>query len=387
MIQLGNIRVLGAGITAHTTALMLSKQGWRIHLSRSSQPQHVTIARDIRAYAISHRSRATLRACGVWPADDQAPWITPVTQMRVFGDANGQLFLDPPHNDQTGLGEPVAWMVDVPALEDALLQAVHASSGIQTESPDSTDPKLTPDLTVVCEGQTSVHRSSGRFDRHKVTYPHRAIAARVEATISHAGVAQQWFDGDRILALLPIGGVAGRELAVVWSVPAEEQQQWLAAASDAGNAALAARLTAQSRGNLGDLRITEGPVGFPLSVGQADRWFEGQTVLVGDAAHTIHPLAGQGLNLGLADVQTLTDCLATRQRWEPASAARIMRRYERQRRADTHALQWVTHGLFHLFTHDLAKQSPLGWLRNMGLSAFNALPPLKRWVQQQAMGN
>jgi 2-polyprenyl-6-methoxyphenol hydroxylase-like FAD-dependent oxidoreductase len=109
--------------------------------------------------------------------------------------------------------------------------------------------------------------------------------------------------------------------------------------------------------------------------------------LVGDAAHTIHPLAGQGLNLGLADVQTLADCLATRQRWEAASAPRLMRRYERQRRADTQALQWATHGLFHLFTNDLTRQTPMAWLRNTGLSAFNALPSLKRWAQQQAMGN
>ncbi|MEK9688425.1 MAG: FAD-dependent monooxygenase [Burkholderiaceae bacterium] len=387
MIQAGNIRVLGAGITAHATALLLSQQGWRVQLSAPPQRHHDASVRDIRAYAINHRSRATLSACGVWPAHDQAPWITPVRQMRVFGDTTGQLFLDPPSINPPQLTEPhdpVAWMVEVPALEDALLEACQSSDGIATDGVDSTRSTITPDLTVVCEGQTSTHEG---FERHKITYPHRAIAARVRASLPHEGVAQQWFDGERILALLPIGGATGSDLAVVWSVPTAEQQHWLANTSETGTVPLAAELTAQSRNTLGTLRMTAGPVGFPLSVGQVNRWFEGQTVLVGDAAHTIHPLAGQGLNLGLADVQTLADCLATRQRWEAASAPRLMRRYERQRRADTQALQWATHGLFHLFTNDLTRQTPMAWLRNTGLSAFNALPSLKRWAQQQAMGN
>src|SRR6056300_1127344 len=112
MIQAGNIRVLGAGITAHATALLLSQQGWRVQLSAAPQRQHDASVRDIRAYAINHRSRATLSACGVWPAHDQAQWITPVSQMRVFGDTTGQLFLDPPSVNPpqlTELHDPVAW--------------------------------------------------------------------------------------------------------------------------------------------------------------------------------------------------------------------------------------------------------------------------------------
>ena len=141
MIQAGNIRVLGAGITAHATALLLSQQGWRVQLSAPPQRHHDASVRDIRAYAINHRSRATLSACGVWPAHDQATWITPVRQMRVFGDTTGKLFLDPPSINPPQLTEPrdpVAWMVEVPALEDALLEACQSSDGIATDGVDST---------------------------------------------------------------------------------------------------------------------------------------------------------------------------------------------------------------------------------------------------------
>ena len=121
MNQLGNIRVFGTGITAHVTALLLANQGWRVHASAPRRLLEGRSQRDVRAYAINHRSRATLEACGVWPHEEGAPWVTAINQMRVFGDLGGQLTIENPNPDACAKGhtEPVAWMVDVPALEDA----------------------------------------------------------------------------------------------------------------------------------------------------------------------------------------------------------------------------------------------------------------------------
>jgi len=391
MNQLGNIRVFGTGITAHVTALLLANQGWRVHASAPRRLLEGRSQRDVRAYAINHRSRATLEACGVWPHEEGAPWVTSINQMRVFGDLGGQLTIENPNPDTSAKGhtEPVAWMVDVPELEDALREACRKQPLINTTPDEGDTPSHSSafDLTVICEGRSSQQRQRQEIETDSVNYPHKAIAARVIADHPHGGVAQQWFDGERILALLPIGGAQGRSLAVVWSLPASEHRQWSSNTSAENTEQLAMALSTASHHALGQLRVTAGPVGFPLSVSQATRWFEGQTVLVGDAAHTIHPLAGQGLNLGLSDAQTLADCLAIRKRWEPASAPRLMQRYQRLRRADTQTMQWATHSLFHLFTNPLSGQAPIPWVRNAGLSVFNALSPVKHWVQRLGMGN
>ena len=184
-----------------------------------------------------------------------------------------------------------------------------------------------------------------------------------------------------------MGGADGHDLAVVWSLPDAAHQAWLDMETTAQTAALEDQLTQASQGALGHLSLTSGPVAFPLSVGLTTQWIAQQTALAGDAAHTIHPLAGQGLNLGLADVQTLSDCVAARARGESPGASRVLQRYQRRRRAATEPMQWVTHGLFHLFNNPLGRNPAASWLRNAGMSGFNAMGPLKSWVQRVGMGN
>ncbi|UFS56217.1 FAD-dependent monooxygenase [Comamonadaceae bacterium M7527] len=375
MTTTADIAVYGSGITAHTTALLMADMGLRVQVSASPSSQSVA---DIRAYAINHASRSTLTAAGVWPASGEAAWLTPVDHMRVFGDGVGQLLLD-------GQGDqPVAWMLDVAALEALLAQKVSAHPRIDCcaagQAPVGT-------LSVLCEGKHSAWRARLGIDTQPVMYPHRALAARLQLSEPHGGVAQQWFDGDTILALLPVGGASGRELAMVWSMAQTACNDWVAQAhGDDGALALAQAIQQASRHTFKDITLIGRPVAFDLVLSRATQWVRPGVALVGDSAHTIHPLAGLGLNMGLADVQALVNVVAARRRGQSVADMRLLRRYQRARATSTISLQCATHGLFHLFTQPWAKAQPVQGLRNWGMLAVNAATPLKAWIKAQGMG-
>ena len=370
-----DIAVHGSGITAHTTALLMADMGLRVQVSA---PPVAKSAADIRAYAINHASRNTLMAAGIWPASGEAAWLTPVDHMRVFGDGVGQVLLDGQHH------QPVTWMVDVAALEVLLAQKVSTHSRISVCAADC-EPVGT--LSVLCEGKHSAWRAKLGIDTRPVVYPHRALAARLQLPEPHGGVAQQWFDGDSILALLPVGGANGRELAMVWSMAQAACNDWVTQAhSEDGALALAQAIQQASRHSFKDIKLVGSPVAFDLVLSRATQWVQPGVALVGDSAHTIHPLAGLGLNMGLADVQALVNAVAARRKGQSVADMRLLRRYHRARATATSSLQCATHGLFHLFTQPWAKAQPVQGLRNWGMLAVNAATPLKAWIQAQGMG-
>jgi 2-polyprenyl-6-methoxyphenol hydroxylase-like FAD-dependent oxidoreductase len=134
---------------------------------------------------------------------------------------------------------------------------------------------------------------------------------------------------------------------------------------------------------LGDMALMGQPAGWPLELSRAKRWVQPGVALAGDAAHAMHPLAGQGLNVGLGDVAELARVLHEREYWRELGDLKLLRRYERARQADFAAMAWVTDGLFGLFGHD---DSRLQALRRWGLRRFDRLTPLKHWAMRQAMG-
>jgi 2-polyprenyl-6-methoxyphenol hydroxylase-like FAD-dependent oxidoreductase len=135
-------------------------------------------------------------------------------------------------------------------------------------------------------------------------------------------------------------------------------------------------------GAAGTLRLRSERMAWPLGVGRADKMVGPGWALLGDAAHVVHPLSGQGLNLGLADVAALVGVIAQREQWRRLGDERLLRRYERERLAPTWAMRQVTDGLLHLFA---SEQAPLKELRNRGLTLVNHLPPLKRWLVARAL--
>ncbi len=365
-----DVVIRGAGVVGQALALLLAQDRLRVALlagAGASRPD------DVRAYALNTASRDLLRALRAWP-DDVPGAVTPVRGMQVHGDADGMLRFD-----ATELGaEALTWIVDVPALERRLGEAIGFAAGVEraSEAPATR-------LTVVCEGRHSATREALGIEHEVRPYPHKAVAARLRATQPHGGIARQWFADGEVLALLPLGGEGGHELALVWSLPADKADDWLRAEP----AAFAQAVQARCQQALGDLHLLGAPQAWPLQLSRARRWIapgpEGTVVLAGDAAHAVHPLAGQGLNLGLADAAELARVLHAREYWRELDDPKLLRRYERARAADVQAMAWVTDGLFSLF--GLA-DTRVQMLRNRGLSGFDRSGPVKRWFARQAMG-
>ena len=168
-------------------------------------------------------------------------------------------------------------------------------------------------------------------------------------------------------------------MAIVWSVHEQHAPQLLALDAPA----FEAQLEAASHGVLGKLTLASERAAWPLQLAQADRWCGPGWVLAGDAAHTVHPLAGQGLNLGLADAKELASVLHGREYWRGVGDAKLLRRYERARKADVLAMGAATDGLHQLFAQ---QAEPWSTLRNWGMTGFDRSGPLKDWVARQAMG-
>lgn len=376
-----DVVIRGAGIVGQTLALLLARD--RLKVALVGQPRPAGAGPDVRAYALNATARELLRSVRAWPEDgaalapaDGPPAVTPVTAMAVHGDGDGAL-----HFSATEQGtEALTWIVDVPALEQRLAHAVHFQAGITSldEAPAHAA------LTVVCEGKRSRTREELGIDYDVRPYPHKAVAARLRCERPHGGVARQWFQRGEILALLPLGGAQGNSVALVWSVPAEQADGW----TTADPQALAQAVQERCGNALGEMTLESPAQAWPLELSRAQRWIGrhpagGGVALAGDAAHAMHPLAGQGLNVGLADVAELAKVLHAREYWRELGDPRLLRRYERARQADVSAMGWLTDGLFGLFNQP---DSRVQALRNWGLSGVDRLGPLKHWLARQAMG-
>lgn len=370
-----DVAVQGAGVVGQTLALLLARDRLRVALVGTPRS---TDAPDVRAYALNNASRELLRSVRAWPeadASDPRPTpITPVSDMQVWGDDGGELKFSA--SDQGS--EALTWIVDVPALEQRLSDAVGFQGSIERmiETPAAA-------LTVVCEGKRSQTREQLGLAFDVRPYPHKAVAARLRCELPHGGVARQWFAQGEVMALLPLGGAQGNSVALVWSVPAEQADAWL----QSDPTALAQAVQARSANTLGTLHMESPAQAWPLELSRAQRWITrnatGGVALAGDAAHAMHPLAGQGLNVGLADAAELARVLHAREYWRELGDQKLLRRYERARAAEVSAMGWVTDGLFGLFSHE---DSRVQALRNWGLTSFNRSGPVKRWLARQAMG-
>ena len=360
-----DVCIRGAGITGTTLALLLARDRLRVALVR--QPPRADAAPDVRAYALNAASRQLLESVRAWPSGDGA---TPVLAMQVHGDDGGEVTFSAQQQNAPAL----AWIVDVPALERELAEAARYQPLIEV-----VDAPVPAALTVVCEGRASATRAEFGVAFDTTPYGQHGIAARLDCEKPHGGMARQWFSGGEILAFLPLAGGGGNSVAVVWSVHEARTAELVALPADE----FAAQLQSASHGTLGRLTLSSERASWPLQLARADRWTGPGWALAGDAAHTVHPLSGQGLNLGLADAQALARVLHEREYWRSVGDARLLRRYERERKAGVLLMGSATDGLQQLFARDSAAGQAL---RNWGMRGFERSGPLKAWVARQAMG-
>ena len=363
-----DVAISGAGIVGQSLALSLARTGLKVALRRdAARPAG---GDDVRAYALNAASVALLQRLKVWDALP-ARAATPVYDMQVQGDAPGAQIEFSAWEQRVG---ELAWITDAAVLERELGAALRFAPHITL-----TDEMAQAPLVALCEGKASATREALGVDFEQHDYGQRAIAARLTTTRPHQGVARQWFGAPDVLALLPFDTPQPEaSYALVWSLP-EARAQTLLALEELG---FEQALMEASGGAAGELQLASRRASWPLMQARAAAWSGPGWVLLGDAAHVVHPLAGQGLNLGLADVVALTRVIEAREPWRSVGDAKLLRRYARERLAPTWAMGQVTDGLLRLFSHDAPG---LRELRNRGMSLVNRTTPFKRWLTARAL--
>ncbi|MGH6647574.1 FAD-dependent monooxygenase [Aquabacterium sp.] len=378
-----DVCVSGSGAVARCLALALSSNGWRVAWAGTEQgPQDRP--EDIRTYALNSRSVALLDRLRIWPALQSA--ATPVHDMQIRGDGRGHLAFSAWQQCVSEL----AWIVDAAALERLLGEALKFAPHVTVvPTPAEGRPAVDAELLAVCEGKSSATRAALGVDFTQADYGHWGVAARLRSSQPHLGVARQWFRSPDVLALLPFHDPEpGASYGLVWSLPKARAQEVVKLPAAEFEAALRQSLDEVDPGAsavVGALSLASHVAAWPLALAQADRWSGPGWVLLGDAAHQVHPLAGQGLNLGLADVDTLVSTLTESRQiepWRTAGDERLLRRYARRRELPTRAMAGVTDGLLRLFADDRA---PLKELRNTGMALLDQMSPVKRWLVGRAL--
>jgi 2-octaprenyl-6-methoxyphenol hydroxylase len=373
-----------------------------------SDPETVlAAAHDGRSSAIARGSQQALAALGLW--DGMAADAQPILDIRVsdgrVGGGASRLFLHYDHRDVAAPGQdgaqdggPLGYIVENQVTRTAL----HARAGVlerlrlhapaRIEALERGAAGVTARLAgggairallaVAADGRNSTQRQAAGIGVTTWDYPQCGIVATVGHEMPHHGVAHEHFLPSGPFAMLPMTDTAegGHRSSLVWT----ERRELVPAMMALDPADFARELERRFGRSLGALDILGGRWSYPLSLMHAERYLDRRLVLIGDAAHAIHPIAGQGLNLGLRDVAALAEALVDARRLGlDLGAAPALERYARWRRLDNMMLLAATDGLNWLFSNDLP---PLRLARDLGLAAVNRLPPLKRVFMRHAMG-
>jgi len=378
-----DVVIIGGGLAGAGLAAALAGDAQRVALIERKVPPAPPADWDLRVYTLTPASIAFLERFGVWQGVPRER-ITPIYDMRVFGD-DGVSRLDFSAYE-SGLPELGA-TVEAGRLHHALWRGLERQRNLSLICPavpselrrDENGIEIRLDLgrsvraklVVGADGADSWVRQAAGMDARSDSYHQLGVVANFACQRSHGNAAYQWFRRDGVLAFLPL---PDRRVSIVWSAAQAHARELLALPP----AAFCARVREASRDALGELQLLGSAVAFPLGRLKSQRIAQDRVALIGDSAHVVHPLAGQGINLGLGDAHCLADLL----RDAPNLGDRmLLRRFERSRAEDILALHWVTHGLLRLFG---AGHPAIGRIRNLGLNLTNANPVIKTLLARRA---
>ena len=390
-----DIAVVGTGLPGLAAALGFAQQGLSVALIGPRPAPHAATRAepfDPRIYAVAPASVALLDGLGVWASVDQQR-VCAVEHMRVFGDDGLQLTFDA----YSATVERLATIVE----ESELLRVLDAGCGFQpaitriqssfislAARPDTLTinledgGSLTAGLLVGADGANSAVRAAAGINATVKSYDQTAVVTNFACARPHLNTAWQWFTDEGVVALLPLPGA---HVSLVWSAPEALAVELAALSADR----LASRATERclsapgESSAVGALTAVGAAHTFPLRQIAVSRLIGSRLALVGDAAHVVHPLAGQGLNLGLQDTALLLEVVRAREAFRAPGDEAVLRRYERGRAEALGLMRFTTDALAQLFAFD----DPLvRRLRNAGLAAVNRLSPLKNALIRRALG-
>lgn len=386
MNQNFDVVIIGGGLAGLSLAVALRTS--RLSVALVEGRATVTPAGwDARVYAVSPTNASFLEEIGIWK-HLEASRITPVRDMRIFGDRDGQLGFSA---YDSGVAE-LAWIIESALMHRELWETVKRQGNvalfcparpqaltIQNDAARLTlddDRTLSARLIVAADGADSWTRQAAGIEVEFRSYGQKGVVANFTCEKPHHNTAFQWFRNDGVLAYLPL---PDNRISIVWSTPDEHAEELLTLSPEE----LCSRVATAGKHRLGDLSLLTPPAAFPLRLMRAPRTIAPRLALIGDAAHTIHPLSGHGINLGFQDARCLAEVLASQPDYVDCGDERWLRRYERERVEEVVALQSATHALQRLFLPDTY---PFALLRNIGLNLTNALPVLKDNLVRYALG-
>jgi ubiquinone biosynthesis UbiH/UbiF/VisC/COQ6 family hydroxylase len=386
------VAVVGGGMVGAALARALEGTSLALIGAQPPSPERAGERFDARVYALSPGNAAFLERLGAWerlPAGRR----TPVQAMRVYGDDGASLIEFDAY--RTGAAE-LAWIVEDRRVQEALWHGLESQPGLERFDATALERlelsareatlvlaggrRLGARLVAGADGARSVVRAQAGIASREQAYGQTAVVANFACTQPHRNVAFQWFQGaaseGAVLALLPL---PGDHVSMVWSTSDAEAGRLLALDS----VALCREVEIASHGALGEFALVTAQRGFPLQRLAAERLVAPRVALAGDSAHVIHPLAGQGANLGLQDARALAEVLTAREPGRDPGDHRLLRRYERSRAEAILAMRATVHGLYRLFG---ARGAGIARLRNTGLKLADRLPVLKNALMRHAMG-
>jgi 2-octaprenyl-6-methoxyphenol hydroxylase len=389
-----DIAIVGGGPVGLTLALALARsmRGLRIALVDRRAP---AVPDDQRAFAIAAGVRHVFEAIGIW--SEAAPEAEPIREMRITdsgtGDIARPLFLS--FGGEVRPGEPFAHMVPNRTLSAALVGRLDGAleviapaevTGFAGEGPlarvDLKDGRtVRAPLVVAADGAMSALRAMAGIGTITHEYRQMGIVTTIAHELPHEGVAYEHFRPAGPFASLPLKSGDGRNRSsLVWTETPEATARYRDMPLDE----VALTIEEVMGASLGRVEVEEKLQAFPLSLRLARSFVGPRLALIGDAAHVVHPVAGQGLNLGLKDVAALTEVVIDAIRLgQDHGAADVLERYQRWRRFDTALMAMVTDGMNRLFSNDV---TPVRALRDLGLGLVDRVPPLKDLMIARAAG-
>jgi 2-octaprenylphenol hydroxylase len=382
-----DVAIIGAGLVGASLAVALAPSGLSVALVEPRAPAAPAASWDSRIYAVSPGSAAFLAQVGAWQAMD-AERIARVETMRIFGDEPSARLEFSAY--EAGLRE-LAFITESGRLQSALWHGVSRAPHVRLYCPATCDAllqhagysdvvlaggtTLRAKLVVGADGAQSWVRAQSGIKAVSHDYKQNAVVANFASALPHRDTAHQWFRADGVLALLPL---PDNRVSMVWSTGEVQAQEMLAL--NAGD--LAQRVSEASDGVLGALEMMTPAAAFPLHMQRVEPFVKPRLALVGDAAHNVHPLAGQGVNLGFRDARELAAVLCDRGAQNDCGDVALLRRYERARKEDVLSMQLATDGLQKLFA------SQAVWLsraRNLGIRAVESQSLIKNLLVKHAV--